>query len=51
MGRWKNLILHGLDEKYFYNTIETIKTASAVDLQALANRYLQPEAFYELVVV
>jgi predicted Zn-dependent peptidase len=51
MGRWKNLILHGMDEKYFYDTIETIKTASAMDLQTLANRYLQPDAFYELVVV
>lgn len=51
MGRWKNLILHGLDEHYFYATIETIKTASATDLQALANRYLQPDDFYELVVV
>jgi hypothetical protein len=43
--------LHGLDEHYFYATIETIKTASATDLQALANRYLQPDDFYELVVV
>jgi zinc protease len=51
MGRWKNLILHGLDDHYFYATIETIKTASATDLQALANRYLQPDDFYELVVV
>lgn len=51
VGRWKNLILHGLDENYFYDTIRTIKTASAADLQALANRYLQPDAFYELVVV
>jgi predicted Zn-dependent peptidase len=51
MGRWKNLILHGLDEQYFYKTIDTIKTASATELQALANRYLHPDAFYELVVV
>jgi zinc protease len=51
MGRWKNLILHGLDEQYFYRTIDTIKTASAADLQVLANRYLQPDAFYELVVI
>jgi predicted Zn-dependent peptidase len=51
VSRWKNLILHGLDENYFYDTIRTIKTASAADLQALANRYLQPDAFYELVVV
>jgi len=51
MGRWKNLILHGLDEQYFYKTIDTIKHVSAVELQELANRYLRPDAFYELVVV
>ncbi|MFM7645217.1 MAG: M16 family metallopeptidase [Sphingomonadales bacterium] len=51
MGRWKNLILHGMDGLYFYKTIDTIKTVSATELQTLANRYLQPDAFYELVVV
>lgn len=51
MGRWKNLILHGLNENYFYKTIDTIKNLSAADLQVLARRYLQPDAFYELVVI
>jgi predicted Zn-dependent peptidase len=40
-----------LDESYFYNQINTIKGANAKELQALANKYLQPENFYELVVV
>jgi zinc protease len=50
-GRWKNLILNGLDEKYFYSSVETIKNISAEELQELANKYLQPEKFYELVVI
>lgn len=51
IGRWKNLVLNNLTEEYFYNSIQTIKTISAEELQALAQKYLQPEAFYELVVV
>ena len=50
INRWKNIILHGLDESFFYNQIETIKTVSAEELQQLANKYLQPDKFYELVV-
>lgn len=51
INRWKNIILNGLDEKFFYDQIETIKTVSAEELKQLANKYLQPENFYELVVV
>jgi zinc protease len=51
MGRWKGYILHGDDDSYFYRAIETIKTVSAERLQELANQYLQPELFYEMVVV
>lgn len=51
IARWKNIILNGLDEKYFYDSINTIKTISAEELQQLAQKYLQPEEFYELVVV
>jgi zinc protease len=51
IGRWKNYILHGVDEQYFYNVINTIRTVSPEELQSLAKKYLQPEAFYELVVV
>jgi predicted Zn-dependent peptidase len=50
-GRWKNILLNNLDEKYFYNGIEIIKTIGAEEIQALAVKYLQPESFYELVVV
>ncbi|MFY7652176.1 MAG: M16 family metallopeptidase [Chitinophagaceae bacterium] len=51
IGRWKNYILNGLNEQYFYNSIQTIKTITPQDLQELANKYLQPEDFYELLVV
>lgn len=51
LARWKNIILNGLDEKYFYDSISTIKTISAEELKALAEKYLQPESFYELIVV
>lgn len=51
IARWKNIILNNLDEKYFYDSIETIKSVSAEELQELAQKYLQPRDFYELVVV
>jgi len=51
INRWKNIILNDLDENYFYRSIDTIKNISAKELQELANRYLTPDDFYELVVV
>jgi zinc protease len=50
-GRWKSILLNNLDENYFYNGIEVIKNITPKELQALANKYLVPEDFYELVVV
>lgn len=51
IGRWKNIILNGLSEEYFYHSVDTIKKVDAQTLQGLANKYLDPAAFYELVVV
>ena len=51
MGRWKNLVLNNLTDDYFYRSIETIKTISAEELRELAKKYLNPEQFYELVVI
>ena len=51
INRWKNLILNDLDENYFYDYINTIKNITAEELQQLANKYLVPEEFYELVVI
>ena len=51
ISRWKNIILNNLDENYFANSIQTIKSITAEELQELAKKYFQPEEFYELVVV
>jgi zinc protease len=51
IARWKNYILNNLSAEYFYNSINTIKSVSAEELQELAKKYLQPEEFYELVVI
>jgi len=51
IGRWKNIILNNMSENYFYDAIHTIKTISAEELKGLAEKYLQPEEFYELIVV
>ena len=51
INRWKNIILNGLDESYFYRQLDCIRTIRADEIQQLANTYLVPERFYELVVV
>jgi zinc protease len=51
IARWKNYVLNELDGDYFYNAINTIRTVSPEELQELAKKYLNPEEFYELVVV
>ncbi|HEX5668928.1 MAG TPA: pitrilysin family protein, partial [Chitinophagaceae bacterium] len=51
IGRWKNIILNKLPEDYFVTSVNAIKKVTPAELQALANKYLQPGAFYELVVV
>jgi zinc protease len=51
IGRWKNMILNNVDENYFSRSVHIIKTITAGELQELANKYLQPDAFYELVVI
>lgn len=51
INRWKTYVLNGLDDSYFYNSINTIKSITSEEVQQLAQKYLVPEAFYELVVV
>jgi zinc protease len=51
IARWKNIILNDLDENYFYNSINTIRTVTAEELRAMAQKYFNPDEFYELVVV
>jgi len=51
IGRWKNIILNNLTGAYFDNSIQTIKDITPKDIQEMAEKYLKPEEFYELVVV
>lgn len=51
IARWKNIVLNGLTEQYFYESIDTIKSLSPKEIQDLSQKYLQPDDFYELVVV
>ena len=50
MAKWKNIILNNLDESYFYDSVNEIKAVNADQLMELANKYLRPENFWELVV-
>ncbi len=51
MGRWKNILLNDLNESYFYSSIEVIKNITAEQIQKLAQKYLQENDFYELIVI
>jgi predicted Zn-dependent peptidase len=50
MAKWKNIILNNLDETYFYDSVKAIKEINAEELMELADKYLHPDKFYELVV-
>ena len=50
-GRWKSILLNGLDENYFQEGIRIVKTITPEELRELAVKYLDPAAFFELVVV
>jgi len=50
IARWKTYILNGLTDAYFYNTIDVVRHIQAPQLQDLAQKYLQEDDFYELVV-
>lgn len=51
IGRWKNIILNQLSDDHFYKSIDSIKSVTPEKLQELANQYLDPKDYYELVVV
>lgn len=51
IARWKNYILNNLTDAYFYESIQTVQSITAEELQTLAKKYLNPEEFYEVVVV
>jgi zinc protease len=49
-GRWKNYILNGLTEDYFYNSVNVIREVTPLELQEVAQKYLNRNEFYELIV-
>lgn len=51
IARWKNIVLHQLEHDYFQRSVDTIRNITADELQELAQRYLDPESFYDLIVV
>jgi zinc protease len=51
IARWKNYILNNLTESYFYDSIKTVQTITAEEVRTLAKEYLNPDDFYELMVV
>jgi len=51
LQRWRTLILNGFGEDYFNSNIEIYKTVTAKDLQLLAQKYFDRNAFYEIVVI
>jgi zinc protease len=50
MQRWKNLILNNFTIERFNSNIKIYKSVTAEELQVLANKYYQPELFYNLIV-
>jgi zinc protease len=51
LQRWRTIILNGFTKDHFDTNVQTYKTVTAVELQALANRYFKKDDFYEVVVV
>jgi predicted Zn-dependent peptidase len=51
MSRWKTYLLNNLPPDYFQQSLQTIRSITPDQLQHLAQQYLQPDSFYELVVV
>ncbi len=51
LQRWRTLILNGFTEDYFNNNVQIYKSVTAQELQALAQKYFNPKAYYEVVVI
>ncbi len=48
--KFKNIYFSGLDYDYYSRYIETVKTITAEELLALANKYFTTESFTEVVI-
>lgn len=51
LHRWKNLVLNGLDEKYFNKNVLIYKEIGPAELNALARKYYIKDQFSEIVVI
>lgn len=51
IGRWKNLLLNGLNEEFFYKSMNTIKTIKPSELKEIAEKYFIKDDFYQLTVI
>lgn len=51
LQRWRTLILNGFTEEQFNNNIRIYKNITAAELQTLAQKYFDRDAFYEIVVI
>lgn len=51
MRYWKSLILNHQDDTEFYRRIDLMKSVTSNDLLHLAQKYLNPETFYEVKVI
>ncbi len=51
LQRWRMLILNGLDENHFNKNVSIYKSISSKELQLLAQQYLNPDDYLEVVVV
>lgn len=45
----RGLVVYGLNEEFFYQLIQTIRTITPEDLKQLAGKYLEPEGMLEVV--
>ena len=48
--KFKNIYFSGLDYDYYDRYIETVKNATSEDMIALANKYLDLDKFYKVIV-
>lgn len=50
MSRWKSLILNDLDKSHFDHNINIYKNVDAATIQQMAQKYLNTDDFYNLIV-
>jgi len=51
LARWRTILLNGFEEGQFYKNVETYKSITAPQLQALAQQWYTPDDFFEVVVI